>query len=133
MKKCNGCNKNLPLKDFNKNKNNKDGLSYYCKICTKKYYVLSRYKNTDNEDYEKIISDEFIKNNIPIEDIDIDKIKGLKIDMIDFPGGINSSLKDLVFFCKKYNLSYEEYKMFIEECFKNNFWIKPKPLNTIKD
>ena len=37
-KKCYGCNKVLPIEKFTKNKNNKDGLSYYCRDCTKIQY-----------------------------------------------------------------------------------------------
>ena len=127
-KKCYGCKKELPLSDFTKNKNTKDGLSYYCRTCTKKNYTLNKYKHSDNqEDYESVIK----KHNIPIEGVEIEKINNLRISMIDFPGVIRPLLKDLPKFCKKYNLTYAEYKLFIEACHSNNFWIESKDLNTM--
>ena len=50
--------------------------------------------------------------------------------MYDFPGAIRPILKDLPKFCKKYDLSYAEYKVFIEACHDNKIWIKSKPLNS---
>ena len=116
-KTCYGCKKELSIDNFTKNKNTKDGLSYYCRDCTKKNYNLNKYKHSDNkEEYESVI---------------IDKINNLSINMIDFPGAIRPLLKDLPNFCKKYNLTYAEYRLFIEACYDNKIWIKPKDLNTM--
>lgn len=125
-KKCYGCKRNLSLDNFTKNKNTKDGLSYYCRECSKRNYNLHRYKHNNNKNYELVITNELKKHNIPIEDFDINKIQNLCIDMYDFPGAIRPLLKDLLVFCKKYNLSYEEYKFFIDACYNNNFFIKIK-------
>ena len=50
--------------------------------------------------------------------------------MIDIPGVIRPLMKDLPVFLKKYNLTYEEYKLFVQACHDNKFWIKSKGLNT---
>lgn len=130
-KKCYGCQQVLSINNFTKNKNNKDGLSYYCRKCSKKNYILNKYKHSDNkEEYEIVIIEELKKHDIPINGIDIEKINNLSINMIDFPGAIRPLLKDLPMFCKKYNLTYDEYKMFIQACHDNKIWIKSKHLNT---
>ena len=130
-KVCNGCKKELPIKDFTKNKNTKDGYSYYCRECSKKSYSLNKYKHGNAEEYEDVIINELEKHNIPIYGVDKDKINNLRINMIDFPGAIRPLLKDLPKFCKKYNLTYEEYKVFLEACHDNKIWIKSKDLNTM--
>lgn len=129
-KKCYGCNKELPIKKFTKNKNNKDGLSYYCKDCTKIQYNLHKYKQNGKEEYEQIIIAELEKHNIPLTGVDKDKINSLRINMIDFPGMIRSLIKDLPIFLKKYSLTYEEYKAIVQACHENKFWIEPKDLNS---
>jgi len=128
-KKCYGCKQELPIENFTKNKNTKDGLSYYCRDCTKKNYNLNKYKHGNKEEYETVIIDELKKHKIPINGVDIEKIQNLRINMIDFPGAIRPLLKDLPVFLKKYNLTYAEYKIFIEACHDNKFWIEPKDLN----
>lgn len=129
-KKCYGCKKELPIENFTKNKNNKDGLSYYCKDCTKIQYNLHKYKENGKEEYEQIIIEELKKYNIPLEGIDKEKVNNLRINMIDFPGMIRSLIKDLPIFLKKYSLTYEEYKAIVQACHENKFWIEPKDLNT---
>ena len=137
-KKCYGCKKELSLDNFTKNKNTKDGLSYYCRECSKKNYTLNKYKHSNNKkDYEGVVIDELKKHDIVIDGIDIDKIANLRIHLIDMPGVIRPLLKelpafliDLPKFCKKYDLSYAEYKVFIEACHDNKIWIKSKPLNS---
>lgn len=131
-KRCYGCNKVLPIENFTKNKNNKDGLSYYCRDCTKIHYNVHKYKENGREEYEQIIIDELKKHDIPLKGLDKEKINNLRINMIDFPGMIRSLLKDLPVFLKKYSLTYEEYKAIVDACHKNNFWIEPKGLNTNK-
>lgn len=123
-KKCNGCNQELPVKNFSKNKNSKDGLSYYCRECAKKKYSLNRYKHNNAEEYEDVIIEELKKYNIEIYGVNKDKINNLRIHMIDFPGAIRPLLKDLPVFCKKYDLTYEEYKTFIQACHENKIWIE---------
>ena len=131
-KKCYGCKKVLPIEDFTKNKNTKDGFSYYCRKCTKKNYTLNKYKHSDNqEEYESVVIDELKKHNIKINGVDKEKVNNLRINMIDFPGAIRPLLKDLPNFCKKYNLTYAEYKLFIEACHNNKIWIESKNLNTM--
>ena len=129
-KECYGCKKELPIENFTKNKNNKDGLSYYCKDCTKIQYNLHKYKENGKEEYEQIIIEELKKYNIPLEGIDKEKVNNLRINMIDFPGMIRSLIKDLPIFLKKYSLTYEEYKAIVQACHENKFWIEPKDLNT---
>lgn len=123
-KKCNGCKKVLSINNFTKNKNTKDGYSYYCKECSKKQHSLHKYKNGEIEDNEFVIIEEFKKQNIPIDRLDKQKVQNLRIRLIDFPGAIRPLMKDLPIFCKKYNLSYEEYRFFIDACCSNNFFIQ---------
>ena len=129
-KKCYGCNKDLSIDNFTKNKNNKDGLSYYCKECTKMQYNIHKYKTNGKEEYEEIIINELKKHDIPIYGVDKEKVNNLRITMYDFPGIIRSLIKDLPNFLKKYSLTYEEYKAIVEACHSNNFWIESKDLNT---
>lgn len=131
-KVCYGCNKELAIENFTKNKNNKDGLSYYCKDCTKIHYNVHKYKENGKEEYEQIIIDELKKHNIPLEGLNKEKINNLRINMGDFPGIIRSLIKDLPVFLKKYSLTYEEYKAIVQACHDNNFWIESKDLNTNK-
>ena len=130
FKKCNGCGKKLPLTDFNKNKNNKDHLSYYCKKCTKEQKNLYFY-NQGNKYYEKVILDELKKYpEVIIDGINYDKVLSTKITLYDFPGILNNLLDDLPNFLMKYNLSFEEYKFIVQQCKDNKFIIEPKHLNT---
>lgn len=124
IKKCNGCGRELTIDNFNKNKSSKDGLSYYCRECSKKKYILNRYKHNNTEEYEGVIIEELKKYNIKIYGVDKDKINNLRIHMIDFPGAIRPLLKDLPIFLEKYNLTYEEYKTFIQACHENKIWIE---------
>lgn len=123
QKKCYGCKKYLSVDNFTKNKKTKDGLSYYCRDCSKRNYSLHRYRYNNKKNYETIIIKELKKYDIPIDQFDIEKIKNTRISLYDFPGAIRPFLKDLVRFCQKYNLSYEEYKFFIDACCNNNFFI----------
>ena len=129
-KTCYGCNKELPIDNFTKNKTTKDGLSYYCKECTKIHYNVHKYKINGKEEHEQAIINELKKHNIPLEGLDKEKINNLRINMIDFPGMIRSLIKDLPVFLKKYSLTYEEYKAIVQACHDNNFWIESKDLNT---
>ena len=85
MKICKYCQRELPLKCFNKNKNNKDHLSYYCKECTKEKKNLYFY-NQGNEFYERVIIDELKKySDISINGLDYDKVYSLTFSLYDFP------------------------------------------------
>lgn len=46
-KKCSTCKKYLSLDDFNKNKSNKDGYNYHCKMCHNKHDKRYRIKYPD--------------------------------------------------------------------------------------
>ncbi|MBR3208628.1 MAG: hypothetical protein IKF82_00010 [Bacilli bacterium] len=128
-KKCNGCGKELPLSQFNKNKNNKDNLSYYCKKCTKEQKELYFY-NQGNEHYEKVILNELkLYPQIQINGIDYNKVLSTRICLYDLPGILNNLLDDLPNFLMKYDLSFEEYKFIVQQCKDNKFVIKPKDLN----
>lgn len=49
MKHCKKCGCSKPLLDFGKNKNTKDGLQFYCKICCKA--TTKRYREANKEKY----------------------------------------------------------------------------------
>lgn len=51
-KECKKCNTLKPLPSFSKNRNNKDGLQYYCKPCSSKLTM-----NTRNEENYKAYQD----------------------------------------------------------------------------
>ena len=57
MKKCKLCNTVKNKECFTKNKRNKDGLSYICKICKRKkekeYYLKNNCKNRKLKSYHK--------------------------------------------------------------------------------
>lgn len=55
-KTCSKCGKELPISEFYKNKNKKDGLSSYCKECNKQYY-------NDNSEYFKQYRKQYIIDN----------------------------------------------------------------------
>ena len=77
-KKCYGCKRELSVDNFTKNKNTKDGLSYYCYECSKKNYKLNKYKHSNNqENYESVVIDELKKHGILIDGVDKDKINML--------------------------------------------------------
>lgn len=62
LKICTKCGLNLPYCNFYKNKNNKDGLMYHCKQCSKKYTsdnkdILSKSgKKYYKKNYDKILT-----------------------------------------------------------------------------
>ena len=130
MKQCNNCKRILDEKCFSKNKNNTDGLSYYCRECTKKKQDLHLFMQDGKEIHEQVIIDELKKHKIPLEGVDKDKLRNLRVTMYDYPGVMRSLLVDLPIFLKKYNLTYEEYKTFVTLCNENKFWIESKHLNT---
>ena len=71
MKQCNNCKRILDEKCFSKNKNNPDGLSYYCRECTKKKQDLHLFMQDGKEIHEQVIIDELKKHNIPLKVIHI--------------------------------------------------------------
>ena len=89
------------------------------------------FYNQGNKKYECFIIDELKKYpEIQIHGVDYDKIYSTKITLYDLPGILNNLLHDLPKFLVKYNLSFEEYKVIVEQCKKNKFTIEPKDLNT---
>jgi hypothetical protein len=50
---CKGCDRDLPLSMFTKDKKNKDGLAFYCKNCTSEYG--EKYRNTPDGVFSNII------------------------------------------------------------------------------
>lgn len=45
MKTCTKCKQSKELSSFTKNKNHKDGLEYFCKVCKKKYQEAKKLKD----------------------------------------------------------------------------------------
>lgn len=124
MKKCNDCGRILSEDNFSKNSKNSDGLSFYCKECSKKHKDLFLFKQGDSN-YESAIINELKKyDEIKIDGLDLNKLKYLKIKLYDYPGVIRPLLKDLPKFLIKYDLSYEEYKYFVKKCHNNKFYIE---------
>ena len=88
------------------------------------------FKENGSKQHEKVVIDELKKHKIPIEGLDVEKVRNLKITLFDFPGVMNSLLVDLPPFLQKYNLTYEEYKLIVKLCKENKFTIEPKSLNS---
>lgn len=42
LKICSKCGESKPLSEFYKNKYNKDGLAYSCKVCRRKHYLENK-------------------------------------------------------------------------------------------
>ena len=53
MKTCSKCNTEKPLTEFVKNKARKDGVSVYCKPCTKEYFSTPKWKEYENNRNKK--------------------------------------------------------------------------------
>lgn len=126
MKQCKGCQKLLSKDNFSKNKNNSDGLSFYCKDCAKIHKDLYMYKVDGKEHHEQVLIDIVKKHGLPVKGIDYNKVLNMRITLYDFPGVMRSLLIDLPIFLKKYNLTYEEYKFIVQQCKANKFWIEAK-------
>jgi hypothetical protein len=122
QKKCNRCSKIKDISNFTKNKNNKDGYSYYCKECTKQQQYLSHINKQYKID-DKLIIELLKTKNIPITGLDKDKVIHTRIKMYDLPNMFESIWKSLPPFLIKYHWSYEEYKFFVTQCEKNKFYI----------
>lgn len=52
-KKCTKCTKEKNISLFNKNKNTKDGLNYWCTACKLKYQKENRTKEKANKDAKR--------------------------------------------------------------------------------
>lgn len=48
-KRCSGCGETKPVSEFNKQKDNKDGLRTYCKVCHRANVVKWRVDNPDKK------------------------------------------------------------------------------------
>lgn len=114
MKKCNKCNNMYEEKDFGKNKN-------VCKNCIKKYHKeyyhnIRKYKKKDN----KRLIKNLIKEGFEYGSVNMDLIKNLKWDMIDYPERphLKYSLSHKEFMIK-YNLNISTY-IYIRELVKEN-------------
>ena len=67
MKKCRKCQVEKPISNYNKRKDQKDGYSLYCKICSKQQTKSSYLKNKDkysakHKEWKKNNSDKFKSN-----------------------------------------------------------------------
>jgi hypothetical protein len=81
-KVCNKCDIEKPIKEFNKDKNNKDGLSYYCKSCRKIDRKISNDKHKDvikkhNDKYYSNNKEKIIKRVIDYQEKHKDEINGV--------------------------------------------------------
>lgn len=64
MKLCTKCKIEKELSEFNKNKNTKDGLSYYCKSCRKIWKIDNIDKIKKQEAIWKISNKDRVKQNV---------------------------------------------------------------------
>lgn len=60
-KTCTKCGIEKELSNFGKNKNNKDGLKYICKDCSKEYYT--NYRNREDRQYNILIKERWASIN----------------------------------------------------------------------
>jgi 5-methylcytosine-specific restriction endonuclease McrA len=63
MKTCSCCKQSKPFAEFNKNKANKDGLQYQCKVCTKEANAKSFKKISDEVRQRRVASARVWKEN----------------------------------------------------------------------
>ncbi len=77
MKRCLRCNEIKLLSDFNKNKNLKDGLNYYCRCCSKK---VSKKFLLENKEKVKDDQKKYYKKN---SEIIIKKVKEYRLNNLD--------------------------------------------------
>lgn len=56
VKQCTCCNKILPLNEFYKNKNSKDGYRNKCKVCEKQYIKEQYNKKHNRELIRKLVA-----------------------------------------------------------------------------
>lgn len=73
-KLCTDCRETLPLDQFSKNKQKKDGLNYRCKTCQRTYFK-NHYQNNKQYYIDKA-SEQTDKFLAIIEDVKQDKLKG---------------------------------------------------------
>ena len=125
MKICKRCKRELDKSNFTKNKNMKDGLSYYCKECTKQQQKLFTQgeKTSYGEDKEYTIL-LLQRKNIPIKGLDKEKVINTVVKMEDLPNIYLSLGLDIADFLIKYNFTSDEYEFFLNQLKKNKFWVK---------
>lgn len=86
-KRCSGCKQSLPTGEFYKNKTNDDGLSIYCKECTKmnakKYYQKKLIKEANKENILRKLGKEKVtkKKSLSVSSPSIES--SLKLAMIE--------------------------------------------------
>lgn len=128
QKKCSRCKTVKDIKEFSKNKNNiQDGLSKICKTCAAEYHAQYREKQFEKYGKEEFLEMQWerklrklaIEEEIPISGCDLNKIKGLRWAMIDYPDKSFPYSLSHVGFMKKYKLSFDEY-LYIRKLIKEN-------------
>lgn len=86
-KRCSGCKNTLPTNLFYKNKTNEDGLSIYCKDCTKmnakKYYQKKLIKEANKETILRKLGANKQKKNKAIVSTNPSIENSLKLAMIE--------------------------------------------------
>lgn len=117
-KKCSKCNIVKQINQFYKSQKEKDGLTYLCKDCLKKYGTAYYQKHKekikkhcqnyyqDNKHKAKLCQQNYRKNNQ-------DKIKASKRKYIQTPNGKYSKYKgDAKWMGREWNLSFKQFITF---------------------
>lgn len=132
MKKCVQCKREKSIKEFTKNKNNKDGLSKICKECASinnRNYREKQIAKYGKKEYlamewEKTLRYEAQKIGISLIDFNEEKVDNLCFPMIEYPDRSFPYSLGHLDFCLKYNLSINEYLFLREKIESGNFYIK---------
>ena len=126
MKKCTQCKKIQEMENFTKNINETDGLSAICKKCAKKNNQEYRQRKTDKYGKDEFLYMEWKKKltkdarncGLEIEGLDLEKIEKIRFPLIFFPDKSFPGSLSHINFCRKYNLSIEEY-LTLKECVRS--------------
>lgn len=129
IKKCNKCNEYKTIENFTKNKNSKDSFDWICKSCratiNKDYYRRKAEKKKERfKEIEKsVIVEELEEKGLEHGEINEEKLKNLKFNMIDYPSDFLVFSMNNYDFCKKYNLNIDEFLCIRKKIYENKFKI----------
>ena len=118
MKLCNNCGESKKIEDFYKQKKNKDGLHFKCKVCVKLHSKLKGYKihQYKNKDYQKKYREE---NKIYSKEYNLNYYLKNKIKIVEKIKNWKDNNKELVkAYYTKYNREYKKIKRKNDPLFK---------------
>jgi hypothetical protein len=131
-KRCSTCGEIKDKSEFNNNKDNvKDGLAKICRECASMYYRQHRERMIEKHGlngyryilWEKRLRSMAKKAGLPLDaDIDFEKIKNIRINLIDYPDQALPYSMNHLDFMDKYDLNVNEY-LFLRKTVMNNKFV----------